>query len=762
MVSPTSPTLQHWTALAAADFSVFPLVKHSKKPLGEWKHWQSHRASGEQIDAWFAAYPDCNVGIATGAISGIVVLDLDSDEASEIAEARGLPETVEALTPRGRHLYFAHPGSSVGNVTGSEDGKLPKGIDVRGDGGFVVAPGSYFIPSDKERGQGKLEGEYGWREGRAPGEVELAPMPGWLVLALASPVPAKAPQALPSVRPVSSDTRQAKWAQTALQRECDAVRYAVSGTRNDQLNRSAFAIAQIVAGGGLDAYEAHDELEAAALACGLGKAEIRATMTSGFEAGAKEPRFAPDDDVPARPASSPRESDPLGEFVCAADSAVAFVPDRRWLWDQWLPVGACTALFGDGGLGKSLIAKQIATAVATGTPLFGAETERANVLAFYCEDDAPELARRQQAVCRGMRVPAETLTGYQYQSRFGRRSLLGHIDKRTGEFVTNELYAQIRERARETGARLIILDNALHLFGDNINDPGAVTRFMNRMNEIALEIDGAVLLLGHIAKAEGSKFAGTSAWSNASRNRLFLGRPTDANEAMRNPDARILERPKSNYARSGDSLSIMWHEGAFSRPEDIGPAGAARTSQDATDNAAFLRLLDEFTAKQKPLSVHKQARNFAPRAMSKQPGLRHVATELRMERAMGRLLAAGQIVPDASLGFKNDQRKECRGIARSDKVALLSALQCASVEGNPQKTAENRAFLFAPEFCVADASECASVAENGGNPRVSDASQSALQFPQTLIGSVGAPEGAPPSPATQLASTARRKRSSSA
>lgn len=86
--------------------------------------------------------PGAGVGLRTGAApkgSGVFVVDLDSEDAGERFAAMGpCPKTVTVKTPRGRHVYFRHPGFHVKNSAGD----LGKGIDIRGDGGFVVAPGS--------------------------------------------------------------------------------------------------------------------------------------------------------------------------------------------------------------------------------------------------------------------------------------------------------------------------------------------------------------------------------------------------------------------------------------------------------------------------------------------------------------------------------------------------------------------------------------------------------------------------------------------
>ena len=91
----------------------------------------------EQVAAWWDETPEANVGIVTGAVSGIVVLDVDGSEGeASLARLGEIQATAEVRTARGRHLYFAHPGYGVRNSAG----KLGPKLDVRGDGGYVVAP----------------------------------------------------------------------------------------------------------------------------------------------------------------------------------------------------------------------------------------------------------------------------------------------------------------------------------------------------------------------------------------------------------------------------------------------------------------------------------------------------------------------------------------------------------------------------------------------------------------------------------------------
>lgn len=151
---------------------MLPLRPRDKRPQIRWEALQDARPSAADVAEWFARWPRANIGIVTGEISNLIVLDVDpkhgGDAALERLERRfePLPATVEAVTGGGgRHLYFAHPGGAVRNRTG-----LAQGIDLRGDGGYIVAPPSIH-PSGRP---------YAWASGRAPDEMPLAPLPRWL------------------------------------------------------------------------------------------------------------------------------------------------------------------------------------------------------------------------------------------------------------------------------------------------------------------------------------------------------------------------------------------------------------------------------------------------------------------------------------------------------------------------------------------------------------------------------------------------------
>jgi hypothetical protein len=238
----------------------------------------THHAAADPrtVRRWWRRWPDANVGLRTGAASGLVVLDVDHGHGGEASLAQlvdaheALPATLEVRTGGGgRHIYFTHPGGRVANSAGG----LGPGLDVRGDGGYILAPPSRHASGATYR---RLT------------HVPPAALPGWLQ-ALMTRGRREATSAVMTTVDVDR-SRASAWARAALAAEVTRVRQAAVGTRNHTLNRAAFALGQIVAGGHLDQAEVAGFLCDAALVAGLGEAEAHSTIASGLSAGAACPR----------------------------------------------------------------------------------------------------------------------------------------------------------------------------------------------------------------------------------------------------------------------------------------------------------------------------------------------------------------------------------------------------------------------------------------------------------------------------------------
>lgn len=136
-------------------YSVIPLrsTGDTKKPSMPWKKYQDEKADAETVRSWFAFDPDQNIGIVTGKISDLVVLDIDVDNGAtpptyaDMIEAGILIDqdnakdiTLIQTGGGGYHMYFKYSGGYT-NAIGIVKGKGWK-LDIRTDGGYVVAPGS--------------------------------------------------------------------------------------------------------------------------------------------------------------------------------------------------------------------------------------------------------------------------------------------------------------------------------------------------------------------------------------------------------------------------------------------------------------------------------------------------------------------------------------------------------------------------------------------------------------------------------------------
>jgi putative DNA primase/helicase len=271
----------------------------------------------EQIAAWWKRWPHALIGLCTGhptrgtetaehpAGLPMFVLDFDprtDDETGEVftldtlkirtEEQLGcrLPPSMAALTPSdGVHLYLLQ-GDKGPAITNR--GNLPEHVDVRGLGGYVIAPPSVMGP-DAKKGQGGLR--YRWHRREPLGGIARAPQ------ALLDVLRERGGKAVPAEmstepRNVSSaptaDDAVRKYALAGLDAELQAVRCAPSGRRNAQLNESALKIAALVAAGALEATLARALLESAARD-NPGRdddAQLLDTIDSGWSAGMNNPR----------------------------------------------------------------------------------------------------------------------------------------------------------------------------------------------------------------------------------------------------------------------------------------------------------------------------------------------------------------------------------------------------------------------------------------------------------------------------------------
>lgn len=230
-------------------------------------------------------------------------------------------------------------------------------------------------------------------------------------------------------------------------------------------------------------------------------------------------------------------------------------PPREWLVKDLIPKGAVTGLFGQGGVGKSLLCQQLATTLALGKDTFGEVPKAYKVMGVFCEDDQDELSRRQRDICdhHGVSV-ADVLVNLSLYSFAYEPSFIGSI--RNGVFTSNPFFEHLKNEIMRIQPDLVILDNISRLLAGSKTDEAGVYQFLSYVGLLAA--NRAVLLVGHTGKADDegktTEYFGSVAFNNGVRQRLFL--------EVKGKDV-LLSARKGNYTKADYEKYLAYKEGAF-------------------------------------------------------------------------------------------------------------------------------------------------------------------------------------------------------
>lgn len=552
---------------ASLGLPVFPCEENKRPIVARWPDVASR--DQPEILRMFAPPSATMIGVPTGSASGLIVIDVDVKNGAQ-GDA-WLQENADALPPTrthrtrsgGLHLVFRQPdGVEIRNSAS----RVAPGVDVRGSGGYVIWPGS---------------------PGYAVADAsEPAEMPRWLIRACMAPEPTEVPP-----RP-ATDPHE-RYIQSAIDGEIAAVIRAGEGTRNTTLHNAAIKLGTIVGAGGMARSDAEAELLRAGQMAGLPTREVLATIKSGLEFGIANPRELPAPRQPTVPSTEPPPDTPddpgwwqsLEQSLTAEPAPIpedderppplenggiidprnwtAPAPLRQWLVQDWIPIGYATGLYGDGGLGKSLLLQQLLTACASGLPWLGLAVRAGNAFGFMCEDDPDELHRRQEAINRQMGLEPQYLEMLRYTSRLGLDNILMTFDDRNRPELSS-LFKELVQYLTIFRPRLVVLDTLADIFGGEEVKRAHARQFVQGVaGNIARAFDCAVVVAAHPSAAglsTGSGTSGSSAWNNTFRSRLYLTGPkTDDDD----PDTRLLEKKKANYSKRGEGIKLRWDHGAF-------------------------------------------------------------------------------------------------------------------------------------------------------------------------------------------------------
>lgn len=340
-------------------------------------------------------------------------------------------------------------------------------------------------------------------------------------------------------------------------------------------------------------------------------------------------------DIEAAPAD---DFDPI-EFICAADLHQIPIVPRKWHVPDLIPAGAVTMLSGDGGVGKSLLALQLAVATVLGRDWIGRVTNKGSVLFFSAEDEQHELHRRLFDIAKYYATDLSGLNGLTLLDVVGKDALLSVVGGTGRSMVKTALFTKIEGWIAENKPALVVLDTLSDVFGgDEINRSHA-RQFIGHLRSLCTEYRTTILILSHpsqAGKTRGDGLSGSTAWNNSVRSRLYLT-SSKTDEESGDRDFRILEGMKSNYGPRGTQMHLGYREGVFHYEGSHVTQGGTKNVQKA--ERVFMTLLRDYHQKGRRVNSSGSS-TYAPTVFASDPRNEGVSKKA-LVIAMNSLLARG-------------------------------------------------------------------------------------------------------------------------
>lgn len=574
--------LQHALAWAKRGYPVFPLAPDSRTPA--WSDWDwrvGATTDAATIEAWWGA-GEWNIGCRTG--NGLVVVDLDVKHKGQngIASYMALDGDTNTLAVRtttgGMHLYFAGEGRN-------SQAKIGAGIDTRGDGGYVVAPGStingraYEVVAD--RPLARLPASIAEAMVRRASVAANTPLTELDTTAILAAARHWLDTASPAIQGQGGDAHTFQVACELRDRgvsEGLALDLLLEGW-NEQCSppweaealqekvRNAYAYAQNPAGA-----------KAAEVLLGTGTSAVSIPE----DTGPREISPAPEEDYSAWKLGS---FTPLGEL-----------PARPWVYRRFLMRGEITVLAGAGASGKSLLTLTAAIYLALGRDFHGYKLatpgQPGNSVIYDAEDKHDEMMRRLYAACQALDVEPRQVEPHialvsGKDPRSGRPKLV-RLDGGVPKPDIKSINLLLNKCHHQNVAMLGIGPLVKMHSGLNENDNAHMDMMMDALTEVAVQGNLALLLSHHIAKpgAAGTdayvgnvdSIRGASNIVNSARFAFTLAAPTQEDASRMNLTrdqrsrlVRFDETEKMNMAlRSGEPVWIAKRTVLLPNGDEVG------------------------------------------------------------------------------------------------------------------------------------------------------------------------------------------------
>lgn len=400
-------------------WSVIPISPRSKKALIKWRDFARRLPTEDEVRAWWSEFPNASVGIVTGKVSNLVVVDVDPDRGGDADEwQRQAPSGVRASTPRGgAHFYYTHP---TGREVRNSVDRVADGVDVRAAGGYVVAPPS--------KG-------YGWSSGMGAGSV-----------------PARYPD-LDEV-PTKTERSDEPWLQRTL-------RGVGHGERNDACARLAgyYAKQRIPADVVVEQLLAWNRLNDPPLPV----QEVRTTVESVYRTATENAkhvqptRFELEDDGD----DDGKKKDMYALTTFDAYMAKFGAEPVKWLVKDWLPEQTVGMVVAPPGSYKTWLLQDLAVSVASGMPFLGQfpVVKKGPVLFMQQEDWHGQTAHRFSLIAsRRANLTLPFMTGNVMHVDVPPRIPIYLHEERRFRFDDQEVVDAWIEKIKQIRPVLVILD----------------------------------------------------------------------------------------------------------------------------------------------------------------------------------------------------------------------------------------------------------------------------------------------------------------
>jgi RecA-family ATPase len=319
-------------------------------------------------------------------------------------------------------------------------------------------------------------------------------------------------------------------------------------------------------------------------------------------------------------------------------------PQRKWWLEEWL--GPYPMLFsGAGGKGKTTVAQAVATALVTNRSYIEEPRVRdLRALIWNCEDDENEIWRKQASINAHFGLTMADLDDRLYiVPRLGLENTMFQLSMGTPQFTPT--FYRLREQVNDLGIDVLILDNISQIYG-GLNDQHQVTQFVNAFAGIVRNRAFAPILLGHIARSEGSEFSGPAAWENAVRMRWYLGsqlpdQKMDDDDEAADPDVVYLAKRKANYTNK-DFRRLRFKGGLFVPDQPEGGIQLSLAMRSESADAIVLTAFSKLIAAGMQPSDKAQSSDYLPKQVIAL-GYHQDHTKAELAKAMHRLMGSGRL-----------------------------------------------------------------------------------------------------------------------